>query len=147
MLRTMDEMRRTGRTGWVDGRVDERTGRRMGAWVGGRAGEWAHGQADERTGRLGLRAGTRTGGRADGGGQWADGAADGRTGGQRISEGKIPNLMRQLTWPSEIQRGRPWVTIKLPHLPPPSRYDRVRHDVVPSSCRFCRNVVTEQGPS
>ena len=71
--------------------------------------------------------GGRADGRADEGGQWADrrtggrGRAGARTGGRRISEGKTPNLTRQLTWPWEIQRGRPRVTIKLSHLPPPSR--------------------------
>ena len=71
--------------------------------------------------------------RADGGGHarrtggQVGGLADGRTGGRgrmggrRISEGKIPYLTRQLTWPWEIQRGRSQVTGKLPHLPPPSR--------------------------
>ena len=52
-----------------------------------------------------------TGGRADGGGQADDG----------FPKGKTPNLMRQLTWPSEIQHGYPRVTVKLPHLPPPLR--------------------------
>ena len=117
MLRTTDEMRRTGRTGWADrvggradGWADGRTsGRGLQAdeWTGGRTGGWA----DKRTGPGTL------GGRADGGGQWADG----RTGGRRISEGKTPNLTCQLTWPWEIQRGHPRVTVKLPHLPPPSR--------------------------
>ena len=53
----------------------------------------------------------RTGGRADGGGRADDG----------FPKGKTPNLTHQLTWPSEIQRGRPRVTVKLFHLPPPSR--------------------------
>ena len=92
-------------------------------------------RADEaRTRRTGGRADGRTGvgtpgGRADGGGQWADertGADErtsgrGRTGDRRISEGKTPDLSLHLTWLWEIQRGRPRVTIKLPHLPPPSR--------------------------
>ena len=56
-LRTTDDMRRTGRTGWMDGR----TGRR-----GLRANE-----------RTGKRAGT-LGKRADKGGQWADGRMGGR---------------------------------------------------------------------
>ena len=51
----------------------------------------------------------------------AGGRADGRTGGRRISEGKTPNLTRHLTWPWEIQRGRPRITVKLSDLPPPSR--------------------------
>ena len=54
----------------------------------------------------------------------ADGVADWRTGGRvddGFPKGKTPNLTRQLTWPLEIQRGRLWITIKLPHLPPPSR--------------------------
>ena len=76
-----------------------------------------------------MGAGT-PGGRADGGGHtgwmsgrgWTmDGQADGqagrRTGGRQIFEGKTPDL----TWPWEIQRGRPWVTVKLPDLPLPSR--------------------------
>ena len=86
-------------------------------------------QADEHSERTG--AGT-LGGRADGGGQWAGGQTGwrtgglangwtGRTGGRRISEGKTPNLTRHLTWLWEIQRGYPRKTIKLPHLPPPSR--------------------------
>ena len=84
------------------------------------------GRADGRTGGLGLWAGMRIDGRSDGGGQWVDGRtgagtrAVGRTGGRQISEGKTPNMSRQLIWPSKIQRGRPRVTIKLPHLPPPS---------------------------
>ena len=118
--------------------------RRMGGRVGGRADRWA----DGRTGGRGLRAdertGERTGGRADEGGHagWTsgrgrtmggqadrgrrvhgreDGLADWRTGGRRISEGKTPNLTHQLTWPWKIQHGRPRVTVKLSHLPPPSR--------------------------
>ena len=66
--------------------------------------------------------------RADRGGQWADGRtgrrvgglANWRTGGRRISEGKTPNLTRHLTWPWEIQRGRPRVIVKLSNLSPPS---------------------------
>ena len=74
---------------------------------------------DEQTGRQG-------GGRADELADWqtgrlADGGGRGRTGGRRISKGKTPDLTRQLTWPLEIQRGRPRVTVKLPHLPPLSR--------------------------
>ena len=112
-----------------------------------RVDERTRGRADERTG-VGM-----LGGRADGGGQWADGLADwrtggrGRTGGRRISEGKIPDLTRHLTWPWEIQRGRSRVTVKLPHYLLRHGNDRVRHDFVLSSCRFCRDVVTEQGPS
>ena len=84
--------------------------------MGGRAHRRTSGRADGRADR-------QTGGRADGGGQWADGRAcgRGRTGGRRISEGKTPDLMRHLTWPWEIQRGRPRVTVKLSHLPPSSR--------------------------
>ena len=105
--------RADGRTGGRGLRVDERTG--------GRAG----GRTDEQTG-----AGT-LGGRVDEGGQWADEGghagqtsgrrrqwADRRTGGRRISEGKTPNLTCHLTWPWEIQCGRPRVTVKLPDLPP-----------------------------
>ena len=91
--------------------------------MGGRADGWA----DGRTGGRGLRvdermggwAGGRTGGRVGGLADWWTGGR-GRTGG-RISEGKTPNLTRHLTWPWEIQRGRPRVTVKLPDLPPPSR--------------------------
>ena len=87
--------------------------------MGGRAGGRADGRTSGwgRTCRAEERTGAdngRTGGRADGGGR-------GRTGGRRISEGKTPDLTRHLTWPWEIQRGRPRVTVKLPHLPPPSR--------------------------
>ena len=69
-------------------------------WMSGWTGGWADG---------------RTSGRGRTMGGW------GRTGGRRISEGKTPNLTRHLTWPWEIQRGRPRVTVKLPDLPPPSR--------------------------
>ena len=114
-------MRPTGRTGWADGRT------------GGRTGAQAN-EGSEWTSR-------RTSGQADRGGhvgrtsrpvvhnRWTGGPANrrtgaggrGRTGGRRISEGKTPNLTRYQTWPWEIQRGRPRVTIKLPDLPPPSR--------------------------
>ena len=110
-LRTTDDMRRTGRTGWADGRTGGR-GLRADERTGGRAG----GQADERTGADNGR----MGGRADGLADWRTGGR-GQTGGRRISEGKTPNLMRHHTWPWEIQRGRPRVTVKLPDLPPPSR--------------------------
>ena len=86
--------------------------------MSGRADGWA----DERTGGRADGVGT-PGGRADKvdngrtGGR-AEGLADGRTGGRRISEGKTPDLTRHLTWPWEIQRGHPRVTVKLPHLPP-----------------------------
>ena len=75
-------------------------------------------QADERSERTSGRAG-----RADGLADLADWRTGGRgrTGGRRISEGKTPDLTCHLTWPWEIQRGRPRVTVKLPHLPPPSR--------------------------
>ena len=65
---------------------------------------------DERTGADSGRMGGR-----------ADELADWWTGGRQISEGKTSDLRRQLTWPWEIQHGRPQVTVKLPHLPPPSR--------------------------
>ena len=81
------------RTGAPGGHVDRRTSGR------GRA-RWADERTKADTGQTGRQL---------------------RTGGRRISEGKTPNLMRQLIWPSEIQRGRPRVTVKLPHLPPPSR--------------------------
>ena len=57
-------------------------------------------------------------------GEQADGGADGRIGRtveDGFPKGKTPKLTRQLTWPSEIQRGRPQVTVQLRHLPPPSR--------------------------
>ena len=66
------------------------------------------GRAHRQTGAPGGHADRRTSGRGWTGGRW-------------ISEGKIPNLTRQLTWPSEIQCSRPRVTVKLSHLPPPSR--------------------------
>ena len=83
------------------------------------------GRADGRTGAGGCVDGLadwRTGGRANRrtGADWRM-SGRGRTGGRRISEGKTPNLTRHLTWPWEVQRGRPWVTVKLPDLPPPSR--------------------------
>ena len=93
---------------WGKGEADGRTGDgRTGGWHG----EWRQtgGRADGRMRADGARTG-RTGGRADG-----------RTGGRRISQGKTPDLMRHLTWLWEIQRGRPRVIVKLPHLPPPSR--------------------------
>ena len=62
------------------------------------------GQADRRTGMGGL---------ADG---WT-----GQTVEDGFPKGKTPKLTHQLTWQSEIQRGRPRVTVQLPHLPPPSR--------------------------
>ena len=79
------------------------------AYVGsGRTG----GQVDEQTGAGTL--GGRGGGRADG-------LVDTRTVEVESPKGKTPKLMRQLTWPSKIQRGCPWVTVQLCHLPPPSR--------------------------
>ena len=72
-------------------------------------------QADERTGADNGRMGGRVGGLVDG-----RTSGRGRTGGRRISEGKTPDLTHHLTWPWEIQRGCPRVTVKLPHLPPPS---------------------------
>ena len=98
-------------SGRADGRAKERTGR----WTGRRAD--GGGRADKRT---------EAGGRADGWtGQRTSGQvsrlADWRTGGRQISEGKTLDLTHQLTWPWEIQRGRPRVTVKLPHLPPPSQ--------------------------
>ena len=88
-----------------------------GQWVDGRTG--GRGRAGTRTGdgRTGQRTGRRVGGLAD---RWT--GERGRTSGRRISKGKTPDLMRQLTWPWEIQRGRPQVIVKLPHLPPPSRF-------------------------
>ena len=112
-------MTRTGRTGGgradCGGRADGRTG-------GGRADRGRRAADGRRT----KADNGWTGGQADGavdgrtGGQ-VGGLADWRTGGRRISEGKTPNLTHPLTWPWEIQRGRPRVTVKLPHLPPPSQ--------------------------
>ena len=80
-LRTTDDMKQTGWTGWADGRTggrglraDERTGGRMG----------------------GRRTGRRTSGRVGGLADWQTGRW-GRTGGRRISKGKTPNLTRHLT--------------------------------------------------
>ena len=134
---------------WVDGqtgrRADRRTGRRVdeGREAERRTGERVQGggQAEERMG-----AGT-LGGRAKGGGQGRGNAqmggragwqtsgqrrmvADGRTGGQVDRGGwwwtdfrrvKLLNLTSQLIWLSEIQCGRPQITVQLRHLPPPSR--------------------------
>ena len=116
-------MTRTGRTG--GGRADC-GGRADGRWTGRQADveQRRGGRADGQTARR-LEADERTSGRGRTMGGRADGATNGRTGwrtgGRRISEGKTPNLTRHLTWPWEIQRGRPWVTVKLPNLPPPSR--------------------------
>ena len=86
MLRTTDEMRRTG--GRVGGRARKRTrapserGLRVDERTGGRTGAQAGGRADERTGLGTLD------GQADEGGQWADGRtsrqgrAKARTGGR-----------------------------------------------------------------
>ena len=86
----------------------------------------AGGQADERTGGRGLRVDEQTGGltsaQADEGSgpvggrglRPVGGQADKRTG-QTVEDGfpkgRTPKLTRQLTWLSEIQRGRPWVTV------------------------------------
>ena len=111
-----------GRAHRADERSERTSGRADGRADGRTSGQGQTPRADERTG---VDNG-RTGGRADG----ADGLADwrtgrrangGGTGGRRISEGKTPDLTLHLTWPWEIQRGRPRVTVKLPHLPPPSR--------------------------
>ena len=84
-------------------------------------GRQANGAADGRTEwQTGELADWRTSGRVGRLADWRTGR-QGRTGGRRISEGKSPNLTRPLTWPWEIQRGRPRVTVKLPHLPPPSQ--------------------------
>ena len=104
-------------SGRADGLEGGQTGKRVDG--GGHAGRTSRQgrtmgkRADGRTGGRG-RVGARTGGRVGG-------LADWWTCGQRISEGKTPNLMRHLTWPWEIQCGRPRVTVKLPDLPPPSR--------------------------
>ena len=76
----------------MGGRAHRRTGGRTCGYADG-GGQWTDGRGDGRTGR-------RTGGRVGG-------LADGRTGEQRISEGKTPDLTRQLTWPWEIQHGHP----------------------------------------
>ena len=174
MLKTTDEIRRTGLTGrtrWADGldgqadrRTEGRTGRRTGRRVHRRT-RAPGGLADRQTSERGrarwtderTEADTRwTGEQADEGRRarrQVDGRTDWRTGGRlrmggrRISEGKTPNLTCQLTWPSKIQRGRPLVTVKLPIYVLCHGNNRVRHDVVPSSCRFCHDVVMEQGPS
>ena len=129
-------MRWTGRTGTPGGHADRRTSGRE-QTMGGRA--------DRRIG-VGSRADRWTGERVGELADWRTGGWE-RTGRQRIFEGKTPNLTRQLTWSSETQRDRPRVTIKLPHYLLHHGNNRVRHDVVLSSCRFCRDVVTEQGPS
>ena len=90
-----------------------------------RTGELADGGGHAgRTSGRGQRMGGRVDGAADEWTGWRTGRlADGRMGVDRRTtdfEGKTPNLTRQLTWPSEIQRGRPQVTVKLPHLSPPS---------------------------
>ena len=113
-LRTTDDMTRMGRTG----RADERTGGRTGAQAD-EDSERTSGPADGRADRRTSGRGRTMGGRANGLADWRMGGL-GRTGGRRISEGKTPNLTCQLTWPWEIQCGRPQVTLKLPHLPPPS---------------------------
>ena len=87
------------------GRADGRTRRRTGGQVGGLA-DWGMGGRGRTSGRVGGLADWRMGGR-------------GRTGGRRISEGRTPDLTRQLTWPWKIQCVRLRVTVKLPHLPPP----------------------------
>ena len=126
-------MMRTGRTGGgradCGGQADRQTGwRTCGLESGGQVegggrganGQTARGRADGRTdwqtGGRGRTGGGRVGGLAD----WRMGGR-GQTGGRRISEDKTPNLTRHLTWPWEIQRGRPRVTVKLLDLPPSSR--------------------------
>ena len=77
MLRTTDEMRRTGQTGWADRRIDGRTGAQAdegSEWTSRQVGGQANGLADGRTsgwGRARWADNGRTGGLADGGG-WAD---------------------------------------------------------------------------
>ena len=91
----------------MGGRVGGRAHRRANEWTSGRAGHARRTSGRGRT--MGGRADRRTGaggrGRAE----------------RRISEGKTPDLTRQLIWLWEIQHGRPRVIVKLPHLPPPSR--------------------------
>ena len=94
----------------MSGRADERTGADNGRMSG--RGRTMGGRADWRTGGWGW-AKARTSGWADGLANWRTGR-QGRTSGRRISEGKTPNLTRELTWPWEIQRGRH-------DLPPPSQ--------------------------
>ena len=95
--------------GWADGRT------RAEKWTGGWANEFK--ESERQTSGRG-----RTGGRASG---WVDGGADGRTGWRTVADrflkGKTPKLTRKLTWPLEIQRGRPQVIVQLCHLPPLSR--------------------------
>ena len=74
-------------------------------------------------------------------------------------KGKTPQLTCQLTWPLEIKRVRPWVSVKIGlflhhhdnnkvhHDVHRHDNDKVHHDVIPSLCRFCRDVLMEQGPS
>ena len=101
----------------MDGRARGRAHKRTRA-PAGHVDRWMSGRGRTMGGRADRR--TRAGTRADGWTGWRTGGR-GRTGGRRISEGKTPNLTRQLTWLSEIQRGCPRVTVKLLHLPPPSR--------------------------
>ena len=99
----------------VGGRADERADGRTRAPSG-----QVDGRADRRTCGRGLRAGRQTGGRADeadgrtGQDIEASGSAIGRTGRtveDGFPKGKTPKLTRQLTWPSEIQCGRPRITV------------------------------------
>ena len=94
--------------------------------MGGRAHKRTRAPSGRADGLAGRRMGRRAdegghAGRTSGRGRTMDGRADEQTGRRRISEGKTPNLTRHLTWPWEIQRGRPRVTVKLPDLPPPSQ--------------------------
>ena len=118
-----ERMRRTGEQVDRAGQVDEWTGANTGrtgerAEEGGLANEqtrvdWLRGLADE-----------PMEGPMDG---WGGGWVDWRTSaqGQTVADGfpkdKTPKLTHQLTWPLEIQRGRPRVTIQIGHLPPMSR--------------------------
>ena len=110
MQHVCGDERDRGRAGTVAASHGAVCGAGAGGGCGGCAGGFGRGEGGAADGRTGWR----TGGLADGR-TGADGADDG------ISEGKTPDLSRHLTWPWEIQRGRPRATLKLPHLPPPSR--------------------------
>ena len=91
-----------GRAHWTDERIGADTAQTGGRADGGR-------QVDDWMGRTGYadaRTGWRTSGRMDEGG-W---------GRMDSPKDKTPQLTRQLTWPLEIQRGHPRVTVQTGHL-------------------------------
>ena len=145
MLKTTDDMRRTGQTGGRTGAQADEGSERTSGRTSGRADGRTSGRgrarwADE---RMGADNG-RTGGRVGGGAAGARTGGRGRTGGRRISEGKTPNLTRHLTWPvgnptwpssgnCKVTRFTSSITITTG-----SDTMSCRHhadDVVPSSCR------------